>query len=688
MGRSSRAATAALLVAVVAGITAASALGAPSLSGARVQIPQPNIETTVDLTALGTEDWAVWGTGSSTSLSPDQSKAGGTAISNLTDIPATVPPAPLRGLGQFTPISSPPATHPFRFSWADGSPSASGSAVRAGLQHDGQAALVGANGAGFSFTLPADTTTRTLRMWVALNRAAGQLTATLSDGSAPAYSDTVNIGGADFIGQVYTLTYEAASAGQTLTVTWRQTVASCPSFGCDNVSLHAVALSGGGGGATTAPTLVRAVPTGGGTTIVGRVDGGAASADLTFVSSATCSDGQLGGTPTTIGALAGVPLDPNGYFSVGVANVPILSFVAAGVTGSPDLSSCVVAKAANDSWPTAFGLTGALTTQDVIDSPGQSKWYAFDVQPGSEVKVNLTGLPADYDLALFKDITQAYTDLTSPQDLTRLSAEYAPSIFSPSIFSPSIFSPSIFSPDAYAPSIFSPSIFSPSIFSPSIFSPSIFSPSIFSPSIFSPSIFSPSIFSPSIFSPSEFSPSIFTPTIFSPDAFASAQTRSLVAVSATPGTADELVVANTWINTGRYYVRVSSRTGAFSTDGPYQVSVTRGATSCPAGIADIGSAPAPEQPRDRRRRPSSSPIRRGCPALRHEQNDARHTAGVARRSDEAARSSTSRRARGSSLSRTRRDGERRLPVREEPARRGDQGRRRLLPGEQSGSAAT
>ena len=38
-------------------------------------------------------------------------------------------------------------------------------------------------------------------------------------------------------------------------------------------------------------------------------------------------------------------------------------------------------------------------------------------------------------------------------------------------------------------------------------------------------------------------------------------------------------------------MRVSSRTGAFSTDGPYQVSVTRGATTCPTGIADTGSAP-------------------------------------------------------------------------------------------------
>ena len=240
---------------------------------------------------------------------------------------------------------------------------------------------------------------------------------------------------------------------------------------------------------------MRAVPTGGNTTIVGRVDGGGATADLTFLSSPTCADGVLGGTPTTLGTLAGVTLDDERLLQRRRRERP-----------DPELRRGArdrlarrldVRRRQGGERLLADGVRAhgaALTTQDVIDAPGQSKWYAFDIQPGSEVRVNISNLPADYDLALFKDITQAYTDLTSPQDLTRLSAEYAPSIFSPSIFSPSIFSPSIFSPDAYAPSIFSPSIFSPSIFSPSIFSPRIFSPSIFSPSIFSPSIFSPSIF--------------------------------------------------------------------------------------------------------------------------------------------------------------------------------------------------
>ena len=226
--------------------------GGGTLSGSRANAPQPNQDTgnIADLTAAGTADWAVWGTGSSTSLAPDQHKAGGNQISALTDIPGSTG-APRRGLGQFGPGSDPPSPHPFVFSWTDGTPTASATQVRSGLQHNGQA-TGGTNGAGFSFTVPADTTTRTLRIWVALNRATGQLNATLSDGSAGPFIDSYGLG-EDFLGATYTLTYAAASAGQTLTVTWVETANNCGAPNCDNVSIHAVALQGpGGGGGGTA----------------------------------------------------------------------------------------------------------------------------------------------------------------------------------------------------------------------------------------------------------------------------------------------------------------------------------------------------------------------------------------------------------------------------------------------------
>ena len=199
---------------------------------------------------------------------------------------------------------------------------------------------------------------------------------------------------------------------------------------------------------------------------------------------------------------------------------------------------------------------------------------------------------------MFKDIGAAFLAQVTPgerrRDLTKLSAEYAPSVFSPSVFSPSVFSPSVFSPDAYAPSVFTPSVFSPSVFSPSVFSPSVFSPSVFSPSVFSPSVFSPSVFSPSVFSPSVFSPSVFSPSVFSPteiaQAFSSAQTRSIIGVAATPGTGDESVVVNTWNNTGEFYVRVAGRAGAYTTGGQFTVGIAKGATSC-ADVTDTTLTP-------------------------------------------------------------------------------------------------
>jgi len=218
----------------------------------------------------------------------------------------------------------------------------------------------------------------------------------------------------------------------------------------------------------------------------------------------------------------------------------------------------------NTSWPHARLISGTShVTDQQIDTPGEQLWYAIPVQPGSQMTVNLGGLSNNLDLAVFKDIRQAFSQLTSVQDLTHLSAEFAGDAFAPSVFSPSVFSPSVFSPSVFSPSVFSPSVFSPSVFSPSVFSPSVFSPSVFSPSVFSPSVFSPAVSLPSVFSPSVFSGGTPNQATLA-EAFSSAQIRSLVGVSASDGTVAEAVTAPTWTNTGDYYVRVSGRNGATS----------------------------------------------------------------------------------------------------------------------------
>jgi hypothetical protein len=247
----------------------------------------------------------------------------------------------------------------------------------------------------------------------------------------------------------------------------------------------------------------------------------------------------------------------------------------------------IVQDAGNQSWPLALPLTlvdnlgvQTVTAQQCLTALDQSRWFKFKVQPGSRLIVTLTELPENYDLVLFKDIGAAYQTLTSLDDLAHLSAEFASDGFSPSAFSPDAFSPSAFSPSAFSPSAFSPSAFSPSAFSPSAFSPSAFSPSAFSPDAFSPSAFSPSAFSPSAFSPSAFSPSAFSPSAFSPSAFSAAQIQSVLAVSAFDGTAGEGIIADTWDNSGNFYLRVRGRNGVFSTANPFRLTVYQITGAC------------------------------------------------------------------------------------------------------------
>ena len=208
------------------------------LQGRVVPSGDPPATQLVDLTAFGTADWAVWGFaagGTSTSLTPDVRKSGGTAIGSLANInPA--PSIPLRGVGQFA------QNNHYSFSWQNGTSPATATHVRAGLQHDGQQTSTDTVAHGFSFDLPADTTPRTARIWVSSHRADSQLTATLSDDSATPFADTL-VHAFDSRTGVYTITYAAQSAGQTLHVQWTESTSNCGISFCDNAALFAVAVT-------------------------------------------------------------------------------------------------------------------------------------------------------------------------------------------------------------------------------------------------------------------------------------------------------------------------------------------------------------------------------------------------------------------------------------------------------------
>src|SRR5207247_5700936 len=97
--------------------------------------------------------------------------------------------------------------------------------------------LTGLN-SGFQLTLPADTNTRTARIYVGGYGVQANFEAYLSDMSAPPYTDNSVSTVYTNSYTVYTLNYAAASAGQTLTVAYR--AADLFDYDLGNVTFQAV----------------------------------------------------------------------------------------------------------------------------------------------------------------------------------------------------------------------------------------------------------------------------------------------------------------------------------------------------------------------------------------------------------------------------------------------------------------
>ncbi len=170
--------------------------GAGSLSGQIASAP-----SSYNLTTLGTSDWAHWGRGGAYG-NFDHKAAGSSQISNATVVGAGA------NSGGYTDASR-------NATWTDGSPTASDN------NDHGYIWSNGALNTGYSFTAPADTTTRTLTIYAGGNNVSTSLTAHLSDGSAADYTVTSGVSG--LYTNVYTITYKAASAGQTLKITFLKT---------------------------------------------------------------------------------------------------------------------------------------------------------------------------------------------------------------------------------------------------------------------------------------------------------------------------------------------------------------------------------------------------------------------------------------------------------------------------------
>ena len=210
------------LVAIL--LVTGSSARAGSLTGSFASIPQG---ADVNLTVEGPVDWVHWGLYTESSL---DRKAGVTPlISDFTVLYATNDYAYVYEF----------ADNYNGYSWSDGTPTATVTNTPTGVWAYG----VPTRGSGFQFTVPADTTLRTLRVYVGAFAARGNFEASLSDNSATPYSNTslVNMGNGP--SGVYSISYAAQSAGQTLTIKWTLTMGTRADA---NVTLQAAALTAPG----------------------------------------------------------------------------------------------------------------------------------------------------------------------------------------------------------------------------------------------------------------------------------------------------------------------------------------------------------------------------------------------------------------------------------------------------------
>lgn len=173
----------------------------------------------IDLSSEGLNDWVHYDR-----LNKNNRKV---VTYRKTDVTPQISDAKILGKVRFfAPVST--------YHWTDGTRKSSNSTKKA--------IRVTTIGNEFEISVPADTTPKTLKVFVGIKKASGRLEATLSDGSTAPFSMQIDQLSRRS-GRIITLNYQAASSGQTLTVKYTLTN-KFDNYTQSYISLEAAALIG------------------------------------------------------------------------------------------------------------------------------------------------------------------------------------------------------------------------------------------------------------------------------------------------------------------------------------------------------------------------------------------------------------------------------------------------------------
>ncbi len=255
-------------------------------SGGTLAASKTTPATSINLTTDGSRDWAHWGLATNSLFNHKAS-----VVQQISDYTKIGTNTAQRYTDNYT-----------AFAWSDGTPTASVSGANIGVYTTGVTN-------GFEITVPADTNSRTLKVYVGLYGAQGNFQVWLSDFSAAAFTDTSlsNYYGSSY--GVYTITYSAASAGQSLKVRYRSLKLFDQDYG--NVTLQAATLVVNSTGNT--PPLVQITSPTNGTVLT-------APASFTVSASASDSDGTINQVEFFNGSTS-LGVDSSSPYSVSVSSL-------------------------------------------------------------------------------------------------------------------------------------------------------------------------------------------------------------------------------------------------------------------------------------------------------------------------------------------------------------------------------